>query len=349
MGASASAIHYDKIFLNEDECKTGLKELFDKNIFEAYCDNDHMISIASIQQSFTDRTDVFLTHDWGMELGMDNHARVSKVNEALKRRGLKTWFDSEKMEGNVKKKMVSGIENANCIVVFVTKRYMEKVGGDNAEDNCQLEFCYAARRKTGRRMVPVVMEARMRNTLSWTGEVGMVLGGSLYVDLASEESFEARMDELASRVISITGTTIKKVMEDNDTWKRLIEPKIHNISNATSTVEISSQPSDALEIELSTWIRANTKIVQKFAVQYAKRLVDEGIGSIDKLRKKLTRNPNYLNDLDIDEDDADELASAVVGQASSTKTSTLKSTKSFQVKSSIYNIILTITYCSGCL
>ena len=39
-------------------------------------------------------TDVFLSHDWGPdESGRNNHERVSKLNEALKCEGIKTWFD----------------------------------------------------------------------------------------------------------------------------------------------------------------------------------------------------------------------------------------------------------------
>ena len=196
MGASASSIPLASIKLSEKECKAGLRELFVKQVFDAYADSDNMVSLEALLKAYNEKTDVFLTHDWGKELGVDNHERVSRVNDAMKKRGLKTWFDSEKMEGNVKKKMISGIENAFCIVAFITKRYMEKVDSDNAEDNCQLEFNYASRRKTARKMVSVVMEARMRNTADWIGEVGMVLGGSLYVDLSTDDSFEARMDEL---------------------------------------------------------------------------------------------------------------------------------------------------------
>ena len=33
------------------------------------------------------------------------------MNSALKELGLKTWFDEEKMIGNVQQKMVNGIDN----------------------------------------------------------------------------------------------------------------------------------------------------------------------------------------------------------------------------------------------
>lgn len=42
------------------------------------------------------------------------------------------------MQGNVKKQMIRGIDYAQCVVVFVTRRYVDKVKGDNAEDNCQV-------------------------------------------------------------------------------------------------------------------------------------------------------------------------------------------------------------------
>ena len=48
------------------------------------------------------RTDVFLSHDWGKdEYGRDNHQRVSLINDELKARGYKTWFDEEKLAGNI--------------------------------------------------------------------------------------------------------------------------------------------------------------------------------------------------------------------------------------------------------
>ena len=82
--------------------------------------------------------------------------------------------------------MVQGIDNANCVVVFITRRYVEKVSGENASDNCQLEFNYAGLQKTGTNMIAVVMEPDMRNTKMW-GECGMVLGNNLYIDMSGND------------------------------------------------------------------------------------------------------------------------------------------------------------------
>jgi hypothetical protein len=62
---------------------------------------------------------VFLTHDWG-EKGV-NHRRVSKVNKILKEKyGLTTWFDEDRMDGDVRTTMTKGIENSMCMVIFIT-------------------------------------------------------------------------------------------------------------------------------------------------------------------------------------------------------------------------------------
>ncbi len=93
----------------------------------------------------------FLTHDWGS--GHTNHERVKLANEALKLRGIVTWFDGDRMAGNLLDTMADGIEKSDMVVVFLTAAYMEKVGGSKAADNCRIEFSHAQR--LGRRMVPV--------------------------------------------------------------------------------------------------------------------------------------------------------------------------------------------------
>ncbi len=42
------------------------------------------------------------------------------------------------MEGDIKKNMCDGINNSQCVVVFITRRYVHKVDGDNAGDNCKV-------------------------------------------------------------------------------------------------------------------------------------------------------------------------------------------------------------------
>jgi hypothetical protein len=79
---------------------------------------------------------VFLTHDWGEKFV--SHGRVSKVNKMLKEKyGLTTWFDEDRMDGDVRTTMTEGIENSMVMIIFITQRYQGKVieGGSDNRDN----------------------------------------------------------------------------------------------------------------------------------------------------------------------------------------------------------------------
>lgn len=154
-------------------------------------------------------TDVFLTHDWGVdELGRDNHARVSQVNVKLKELGLTTWFDSERLSGRILHQMTEGIDNAACVVVFVTERYMHKINNGDGRDNCQFEFEYAFRQKGTKFIIPVVMEARMRNPMKWVGVFGAAVGGLLYIDNV-DDNVETACQIIYDRVSRTTGIRLK--------------------------------------------------------------------------------------------------------------------------------------------
>ena len=97
-----------------------------------------------IPGSSEDAFDVFLTHDWGTDVqGRNNHERVSKVNAALSAAGLVTWFDEERMRGDVVQQMTDGIDRSSVVLVFVTSNYIRKVAGEGpqgANDNCKVRW-----------------------------------------------------------------------------------------------------------------------------------------------------------------------------------------------------------------
>ena len=72
---------------------------------------------------------MFLSHDWGKDdKGRDNHARVATINTMLKERGLRTWFDNDRMTGDIVAQMCDGVEKSAVFVSCVTARYVSKVG-----------------------------------------------------------------------------------------------------------------------------------------------------------------------------------------------------------------------------
>ena len=153
------------------------------------------------------QTHVFLTHTWMEdEEGRNNHDRVGRVNEALKKRGLVTWFDSERMSGIVREAMTDALSGTCCVLIFITKKYEVKVNSKNEADNCYFEFNVAAHDNYLANMrIPIVMEECMLNEKGWQGRLKTEMAHQLYFDLSSDDKdvFEERCNEVFVRVVKL--------------------------------------------------------------------------------------------------------------------------------------------------
>ena len=127
MGAASSSFPSE---VDKDLFKKLAGEIYTDSLFNKLRDADGKIDRPTMDKFAKQANDVFLTHDWlPDELNRDNHKRVTRVNKALQIRGLKTWFDDDRMVGDTKAKMGEGIDYSCCVVTFVTRNYMEKVDG----------------------------------------------------------------------------------------------------------------------------------------------------------------------------------------------------------------------------
>jgi GTPase SAR1 family protein len=127
-------------------------------------------------------TDVFLSHDWGKD--NINHEKVKIINQVLQKKGLITWFDEERIEGDIIDRMTEGIEKTKCVLVFVTENYRNKVNGSEKRDNCYREFSHAVVHKGPQKLISIVMEKDMRNTREWKGQLGVALQNDLFYDFS---------------------------------------------------------------------------------------------------------------------------------------------------------------------
>ena len=158
----------------------------------------------------TIQTDCFLSHNWGEK--HVNHLKVKTINDVLKQKGLKTWLDENKIDGNIRFKMAEGIDNTKCVVVFITREYRDKVNGIDMKDNCKYEFTYAMNQFGSQNMIPVIMEPEMRETNKWKGELGAALGSMLYVDFSVDVvEIEKKYDELYKRIRHVIHRESKKI------------------------------------------------------------------------------------------------------------------------------------------
>jgi hypothetical protein len=143
-----------------------------------------------------------LSHNWARDkLGRDNHQRVSLLNDFMKQRGIVTWFDAEKMEGNTRQTMADAISASRIIIVFVTELYRDKIESGKGTDNCFYEFNYTMSSRTTEDVQVVVMEPTMLNTANWGSRLRAECGSLLYENLSEDgPKFEESCDEIVKRI-----------------------------------------------------------------------------------------------------------------------------------------------------
>lgn len=204
--------NYDKTKLLLPKLNVSIESILESSL-SSQKKNNYLLP--SIERQNTDntlltiQTDCFLSHNWGEN--HINHLKVKTINDILKQRGLKTWLDENKIDGNIRFKMAEGIDNTKCIVVFITREYRDKVNGIDMKDNCKYEFTYAMNQFGSQNMIPVIMEPEMRETNKWKGELGAALGSMLYIDFTVESEIEKKYDELYKRIRHVIHRESKKI------------------------------------------------------------------------------------------------------------------------------------------
>jgi len=152
----------------------------------------------------TFKYDAFLSHNWGYdEEGRDNHIRVSGFNDELKKRNIKTWFDTEQMKGNILDNMAGGIDDSQIAIIFVTKDYINKVAGkgpNGENDNCKIEFQYARTQKGVENILTVVMEPSCKDVREWKGSLGAALGDNLYYSFTEDKELKSCIEEVLCEI-----------------------------------------------------------------------------------------------------------------------------------------------------
>lgn len=102
-------------------------------------------------------------------------------------------MDSNDMFNNIDGCMAQGVNEADVVLICLTKKYTEKVNSAalhcNSNDNCLKEWnsCFALQKA----VLPVIMEPFMLRVSNWPwGVVPMRLAMHLYIDASDDEPAE---------------------------------------------------------------------------------------------------------------------------------------------------------------
>ena len=220
-------------------------------------------------------------------------------------------------------------------------------------------------------MIPIVMEPEMRNASGWKGQLGMVMGGLLYIDMCNPAQLEAKVDELYNAVVAKVKTPLLALLE-----KQRLALSTPLLSSSSAPAIASVAPSSPVaagtgvvvsevlldqqakcEDAMLQWLLANTpgrladcsilfyrhrlpcpilscktSIVRQkqfrspfsfpsflstplpppgihasSSLAYTKGFYAAKMTTMDRLAKRVGKEPGFLLSLEVDEDDADDI------------------------------------------
>jgi len=128
----------------------------------------------SVSDSF--QYDAFLSCNWGIDGDVrNNHERVSKINKALKEKGIRTYFQEDRKQAENIDEALEKMDNSAVVITFVTSKYIASIadkGENEAETHCKKEFEYALKNVGNEYIMPVIMERSCADWRRW----GLVVG-----------------------------------------------------------------------------------------------------------------------------------------------------------------------------
>ena len=198
-------IHTNLVFAEENNDEENTSSYSNDLFYQSSQIGTNYVDGATNRFSVSSPTDATFSHDWRSdEFARDNHERVNRVNDALQIRGIRTYFEKEKLSPSETQEIVPAvIANSKCLVVFITKKYLSKVNLEpDKYDNCKFVFDTALNYYGTSRIIAVIMESRMRDTRKWKGRAGSILSGLPCVDMVEDDdvTFEEQCDELKERI-----------------------------------------------------------------------------------------------------------------------------------------------------
>lgn len=155
---------------------------------------------------------IFLSHTWEKdEENRDTHSRVLQVKKELEKLGIKTWLDEDNMVHDIDGSMSMGINDCNTIIIFITKKYSNKVNhaanDPSCINNCYKECSYAYNSK--KPCIPVVFEKCMKSTKNWEqGLIKFYFGNRLYINGTGND-----YNNIANEIVKLIKRTSERSLQ----------------------------------------------------------------------------------------------------------------------------------------
>ena len=170
-------------------------------------------------------TKLFFSYAWDKNI----KEKLINLKSYLEKMDYSVWIDQEDLFNHIDSSMVSGINNSEVILIFISKKYYKKI--DNASkrlnytDNCFKECSYSV--NSGKLCIPVIIDTYMLNINNWKpGLMKFYFGNKLYIDATGNDynkiSAEIKnyIEKTSIRIENLTPLTESEINSP---------PKIYNL------------------------------------------------------------------------------------------------------------------------
>ena len=136
---------------------------------------------------------VMISYSW------KNQPEILRVREYLAEKPVPVWIDLESLKGNVVDGIVTGIQGAACVLIFISESNMKSA-------ICRFEAEYAI--VSLKKPVTFVLMEKDYKPEGW---LAFLMGSSLYIDLTSERKWVEGLEKIVSNAFSHLPATLPLV------------------------------------------------------------------------------------------------------------------------------------------
>mmetsp|Transcript_10915 Transcript_10915/g.14215 ORF Transcript_10915/g.14215 Transcript_10915/m.14215 type:complete len:262 (+) Transcript_10915:148-933(+) len=147
----------------------------------------------------------FLSHSWGKSPDYETHGTLIEMNEKLvKDFGLVTWFDADRLNGDIEEQIEEGIVGSDKVVVFLTEFYHSRIQLSDSDTDiyCKFELRMAKQLKKSRIIFVVLDEYMTHQKRNW--KAAMLSGhfsSRFFIDMSTPELRDSNMHELVKQIL----------------------------------------------------------------------------------------------------------------------------------------------------
>lgn len=281
---------------------------FEAGVYSIFKDRDGGISKSRMQQIVV-TSDVYLSYEWGRDnRGRSCPTRIALIAEYLRNKGLYVYTDDGQYRHHtptagtlsLRQRTALGLENAQCMIVFLTERYINKIA-ETKENQQKIELEEFAKLKGMRLVLPVTLEDTAFKIMKEETENPPTSSSPL---TAFKHRLTIDMIDFETDHGLALGSLYQYIMRTITPLRSGGPFKSHN-----TDFDNSRQGKHYLWMK-ATLPMANHVIWEKYAVL----LSDQGLESSSRLLTLLPQDPDFLINLGFDAQHAKLIHQRVVGE-----------------------------------